>query len=120
TDPEYRALARRIWLQNFDPSPDDPSPEAALKTEKEQIERMAKAVVQLRARGVQVLFARLPSDGPFLAFENRSYPRARSWNGLLAATGAPGLYFEDYPELEGYKRSEERRVGKECRSRWSP
>ena len=102
TDPEYRALARRIWLQNFDPSPDDPSPAEALKTEKEQIERMVKAVAQLRARGVKVLFVRLPSSGPFLAFENRSYPRARSWNGLLAATGAPGLYFEDYPELEGY------------------
>ena len=67
---------------------------------------MAKAVVQLHARGVKVLFVRLPSDGPFLAFENRSYPRARSWNGLLAATGAPGLYFEDYPELEGYKLPE--------------
>ena len=24
------------------------------------------------------------------------------------------------PVEEGYKRSEERRVGKECRSRWSP
>ena len=33
------------------------------------------------------------------------------------------LLFEEEtkPELEGYeKRSEERRVGKECRSRWSP
>ena len=28
---------------------------------------------------------------------------------------------EGYPEIaEAYKRSEERRVGKECRSRWSP
>ena len=26
----------------------------------------------------------------------------------------------DDPEKQAYKRSEERRVGKECRSRWSP
>ena len=34
-----------------------------LKTEQEQIERMAKAVAKLRAHGVQVLFVRLPSSG---------------------------------------------------------
>src|SRR2546427_5937141 len=41
---------------------------------------------------------------------------------------ALGTYWDDYPEVharaargEGlHQRSEERRVGKECRSRWSP
>lgn len=102
TDPEYRALARRIWLQNFAPSDDDPPLEEALKTEKEQIEGMAKAVVQLRARGVKVLFVRLPSTGPYLDYERRDFPRARTWDTLLAATGAPGIHFEDYAELQGY------------------
>jgi hypothetical protein len=102
TDPEYRALARRIWMRNFEPAPDDPSPEEALKIGKQQIASMAMAVAQLRGRGVKVLFVRLPSNGPFLAYENREHPRARAWDGLLAATGAPGLYFEDYPELQGY------------------
>src|SRR5579859_2870156 len=27
---------------------------------------------------------------------------------------------ENHPEYHSYQRSEERRVGKECRSRWSP
>jgi hypothetical protein len=102
TDPGYRELARRIWRQNFQPSPSDPSPEEELKSEKEQIDRMAKAVAKLRARGVKVLFVRMPSSGEFLAFENREYPRARTWDALLAATGAPGIYFEDYPRLQGY------------------
>ena len=106
TDAGYRALARRIWLQGFEPSPHDPTPEEALKTEKEQIERMAKAVARLRGRGVKVLFVRLPSDGPFLAYENRTYPRARTWDALLAASGAPGIYFEDYPQLKGYNLPE--------------
>ena len=32
----------------------------------------------------------------------------------------PNLYLPDEPEYQIGKRSEERRVGKECRSRWSP
>ena len=102
TDPAYRALARSIWSEGFVTYPGDPTPEEMLKAEKEQIERAKKAVTQLRARGVQVLFIRLPSEGPYLAYEERFYPRARSWTSLLAATGAPGLYFSDYPELCGY------------------
>jgi hypothetical protein len=105
-DPEYRALARRIWLQEFVPSDDDPSPAEALKVEKEQIERMAKAVAQLRARGVKVLFVRMPSVGPYLEYENRNFPRARTWDALLAATGAPGIHFEDYPQMQGYNLPE--------------
>jgi hypothetical protein len=106
TDPEYRALTRRIWLQEFVPSDDDPSPAEALKIEKEQIERMAKAVAQLRARGVKALFVRMPSIGPFLEYENQNFPRARTWDALLAATGVPGIHFEDYPEMQGYNLPE--------------
>jgi hypothetical protein len=105
-DPEYKALARRVWAQDFEPSPDDPTPAEALKTEQEQIARMAKAVAQLRARGVPVLFVRMPSDGRYLEYENKVFPRARTWNALLAATGAPGIHFQDYPELQGYELPE--------------
>ena len=102
-DPEYRDLWRRIWRESFEPGPDDPTPAQALQTEKEQIERAARVVTKLRARGVQVLFVRMPSSGEYLSFENREFPRARTWAALLAATGAPGIYFEDYPELQGYQ-----------------
>jgi hypothetical protein len=102
TDLEYRALARSIWHRDLQPSPDEPSPQEALKTEKEQIERAAKVVARLRARGVKVLFVRMPSGGEYLAYENRHFPRARTWGALLAATGTPGIHFEDYPALQGY------------------
>jgi hypothetical protein len=102
-DPEYRDLWQRIWRDEFEPGPDDPTPAQALKTEKEQIERAARVVTKLRARGVQVLFVRMPSSGEYLSFENRAFPRARTWAALLAATGAPGIHFEDYPELQGYQ-----------------
>jgi hypothetical protein len=102
TDPEYRALARSIWHEDLQPSPDDPTPEEARKTEREQIARAAAVVAKLRAHGAKVLFARLPSSGEYLAYENRHFPRGRTWDALLAATGAPGIHFEDYPELQGY------------------
>ncbi len=102
TDPQYREMARNIWRQDFQPSDEDPSAEEARKTEKEQIDRMAKAVAKLRAQGVRVLFVRPPSTGEYLAYENREFPRARTWDALLAASGAPGIYFEDYPQLQGY------------------
>ena len=102
TDPAYRELARNIWREGFVVRSGDPSAQEMLKSEKEQIERSVKALAQLRQHGVQVLFARLPSDGEYLAYEERYFPRQRSWAGLLAATGAAGLYFSDYPELRGY------------------
>jgi hypothetical protein len=102
-DPAYLALVRGLLLQTLEPSRDDPSPAQALAAENEQIGRAVKAVAQLKARGAQVLFVRLPSSGAYLAYENSKFPRARTWDVLLAATGAPGIHFEDYPELQGYE-----------------
>jgi hypothetical protein len=104
-DPQYRELARNIWRQGFDPGR-YPPPQKLKEITKAQIDGTAKAVATLRARGVQVLFVRLPSSGEYLAFENRMYPRAQAWDQLLKVTGAPGLYFEDYPELRGYELPE--------------
>jgi hypothetical protein len=101
TDPAYRQLARSIWHQRFVPAA-DPPPEKLRKTIAEQIERMARAVAMLRARGVQVLFVRAPSDGEYLVYEHRLFPRASTWDALVSASGAPGIHFEDYPQLQGY------------------
>jgi hypothetical protein len=109
-DPDYNALARKIWLQRFEPSPNDLPPEKQRQLETEQIARAAKAVATLRARGVKVLFVRPPSDGPYLEFENHKYPRAVTWDALLAATGAPGIHFQDYPELQGFELPENSHV----------
>jgi hypothetical protein len=102
TDPQYRQLSRDIWHEGFQPSPDDPTPEEIQKTRDEQIARAAKAVSALRGRGVRVLFVRMPSDGEYLVYEDQMFPRDSSWKALLEATGAPGIHFEDYPELQGY------------------
>ena len=105
-DPEYRELTRTIWRQDFAPSPEDPPQAEADKTRDEQIDRAVKAVAKLRARGVKVLFVRAPSTGPYLEYDNRLFPRATSWDVLLAKSGAPGIHFEDYPELQGLEQPE--------------
>jgi hypothetical protein len=99
-DTEYRALARRIWAQKFVPSVDDLPAEKIKRTTNEQIDRVSAVVAKLRARGIKVLFVRPPSAGPYLEFDNRLYPRATTWDVLLARSGSPGIHFEDYPELQ--------------------
>ena len=100
TDPEYRALARRVWAQDFNSPPDD-APKTH-KTTDEAISKAAAAIATLRARGVRVLFLRAPSSGEYYAYEQRDFPRANTWDLLLERTHTPGIHFEDYPELQGY------------------
>ncbi len=101
-DPAYAKLAQSIWAQHFAPSPDDPSPAQLQKMIDEQIDRAAVAVAKLRRRNVQVIFVRTPSAGGYLAFEDKVFPRAKTWDVLLAKTGAPAVHFQDYPEMRGY------------------
>ncbi len=119
-DPDYRALCRRVWAQEFDPPSTDPKEIAETrKTRDAQIERMVKAIATLRARGVPVVFVREPSAGDYLAYENRDYPRAETWDPLLARTGAPGIYFSDYPQLTHYDLPEWSHMSKASAERYT-
>jgi hypothetical protein len=53
-----------------------------------------------------VIFVRPPSGERYLEFENRVFPRAETWDVLLAESGVPGIHFEDHPELQGYRLPE--------------
>jgi hypothetical protein len=107
-DPAYRALVRGIWIEHLSgpPPPTMDTPAKLRKTIDQQIGRAVAAVAKLRARGVQVLFVRPPSTGPYLAFEDKVFPRATTWDVLLQRTGAPGIHFQDYPQLQGYEQPE--------------
>ncbi|HEX3895198.1 MAG TPA: hypothetical protein VHW73_03220 [Rudaea sp.] len=108
TDIEYRDLARSIWAQHFDgpPPPSMDTPEKLQKIIDTQIQRAVDAVAKLRARGVPVLFVRPPTAGRYLEFDNKVFAREHTWDLLLARTGAPGIHFADYPELQGYELPE--------------
>jgi hypothetical protein len=82
------------------------TPAALQRVVDTQITRATAAVATLRARGVEVLFVRMPSIGPFYAMEEKVLPRARTWDVLLQRTHAPGIHFMDYPQLQGYQQPE--------------
>jgi hypothetical protein len=98
-DPQYRGLAQYIWAQFFDVPPPGINPDDFPRIFDDQINRSAAAVAKLRARGVEVIFVRPPSSGRYLDYERRDFPREKTWDQLLARTGAPGIHFEDYPEM---------------------
>ena len=104
TDIAYRDLCRSIWAEEFTgpPPPNMDTPEKLQKLVGEQIDRATKAVATLRARGVRVLFVRMPSAGEYYAFEQKVFPRAKTWDVLLQRTGAAGIHFEDHPQMQGY------------------
>lgn len=59
----------------------------------------AETVRKFRARGGKVVFVRFPHAGPLKEVEDKVTPRAGPWERILKESGAPGIYYSDYPEL---------------------
>ena len=106
-DPEYQELAKQIWAQRgyIDEAP-PPVRENIFKNRPEQIERAVAAFEKLRERGVEVVFVTLPYEGFYARNEEAIAPRAEFWEEELERTGAPGLHFQDHPEMQGYELPE--------------
>ena len=105
---ELQTRIQQIWLPLFTPPP-PPSylpREVFGKHMGQAIEQRFKdtvaAVAKLRARGGKIVFVRFPHDGELKALEDRLNPRGHEWDRLLKETGAPGIYYEDYPELSSF------------------
>jgi hypothetical protein len=105
---ELARMIQQIWLPLFTPPP-PPSyipKDVFMATMKKAIEQrfhdVVTAVQKLRARGGKIVFVRLPYTGGLKALEDRDTPRAQTWDPLLKGTAAPGIYYEDYPELSGF------------------
>lgn len=107
-DPVYRTMARNIWKQRFagPPPPVMDTPEKLHKLVNTQIDRAVAATAKLRKRGARIVFVRLPSGGDYYAFEQKVFPRAKTWDVLLERTQVFGIHFEDYATLQGYETPE--------------
>ena len=67
-----------------------------------------------------VVFVRHPTAGGYLEFEHRAFPRERTWDVLLARTGARGVHFEDHPELaEGLEFPEWSHMSRDSAERYT-
>ena len=105
---ELARMTQQIWLPLFTPPP-PPSyiPQAEFaKSMGQAIEQrfhdVAAAVQKLRSRGGKIVFVRLPNSGGLKALEDRQTPRAAVWDRVIKDTAAPGIYYEDFPELAGF------------------
>lgn len=104
TDPARRNQIRAAWLFPDPPSKDPVEQQLAEReTVRQQVLWREKAAVdKIRARGGRVIYIRFPSSGGVLAKEEADFPRALTWDALLAVTGAPGIHFQDYPQLASF------------------
>ncbi|HEX9640033.1 MAG TPA: hypothetical protein VGB13_01825 [Candidatus Krumholzibacteria bacterium] len=98
-------LIQQTWIPLFTPPPPPPhlGPEefqGMMQTNAESVlERIRVAVEQVRSGGGKVVFLRPPSTGMVRELEKKFSPRAQTWDLMLQVTGAPGIHFEDYPQL---------------------
>lgn len=99
TDQGLQTHAKKVW-RGFDRGP----LEAALIAR--AIEESRVAVEKIRARGGKVVFVRSPSNGEYYSRELRNTPRATTWDALLRESGAFGIHFDDYPEMQGLELPE--------------
>lgn len=95
TDEFLRDHARWVW----GPFSGEPRIEAA--DAERIVEQTNKHVQMIRARGGEVVFVRAPSAGLYLESERQGQPRARTWDRLIAVTGAYGIHFEDHAAMQG-------------------
>jgi len=105
---ELQKRIQQIWLPLFTPPP-PPSyvpKDVFMAKMKDAIETRfrdtVRAVEKLRARGGKIVFVRLPVSGGLKALEDQTTPRKQTWDPLLQGTRAPGIYFEDFPELASF------------------
>src|SRR5438552_15941068 len=103
-------LARRIqqiWLPLFQPPPPTYVPKDVFMKQMgeaigERFRDIADAVAKIRARGGKIVFVRFPHSGGLKEIEDRDQPREKTWDPLLKMTGAPGIYYSDFPDLSGF------------------
>ena len=62
----------------------------------------AKHIATLRARGVKVVFVRMPVQGPLVQKEEAIVPLAFGWGRLVQENGVPAINFADHPELSSF------------------
>src|SRR5215471_5499077 len=105
---ELAKRIQQIWIPLFTPPP-PPSyipKDVFMARIKEGIEKrfadVTTAVAKIRARGGKIVFVRFPHSGGLKELEDRTTPRDQTWDPLLKMTGAPGIYYSDFPDLAGF------------------
>jgi hypothetical protein len=105
---ELARTIQQIWIPLFTPPPPPtyiPKEEFGKKMGRgieQRFHDVSATVQKLRARGGRIVFVRFPHSGGLKDLEDRTTPRAGIWDRVIKDTGAPGIYYEDFPELSGF------------------
>src|SRR5213078_4821006 len=105
---ELAKRIQQIWIPLFTP----PAPPTYIPKDvffakmNEDIQKrfadVTAAVEKIRSRGGKIVFVRFPSTGGLKELEDRITPREKTWDPLLKMTGAPGVYYSDFPDLSAF------------------
>jgi hypothetical protein len=99
---------QQIWIPLFTPPPPPtyiPKDVFFAEMEKaigKRFQDIVTAVRKIRGRSGKIVFVRFPHTGGLKQIEDRDTPREKTWDPLLKMTGAPGIYYSDFPELSGF------------------
>lgn len=105
---KLQSTIQQIWLPLFSlpPPPTYIPREEFMAKIKEATETRFRdtnaAVEKLRARGGKIIFVRLPVSGGLKTLEDQTAPRSQIWDRVIKDTAAPGIYYEDFPELSSF------------------
>ncbi len=89
-----RRLEKFLEIHERRPPLTDADWSAAVGQIEEWIER-------IQGRGGRVVLVRFPTTEDQWAYEQQTYPRAKYWDTLAAATSAATVHFQDSPALSG-------------------
>jgi hypothetical protein len=112
TDRRLQDHAKKVWMQRDRGGPDADTITNAIEDARQSVER-------IRAHGGDVAFVRSPSAGAYYDRELRNVPRDKTWDRLLRETGAFGIHFEDYPEMQGLEVPEWSHLSRESATRFT-
>jgi hypothetical protein len=107
-DGELARRIQQIWIPLFTPPPPptyipkDVFMAGIGKAIETRFRDTVSAVEKIRARGGKIVFVRFPVLGKLKEIEDQITPRDKIWEPLLKSTAAPGIYFEDFPELASF------------------
>jgi len=119
SDSAHQKLIQDYWTA-FLNMPMEPPPPGVFEQLQEDIRQsVTEQVRAIRSRGGEVVFVRFPSADEFLDFERRIFPREMFWDPLIEATGAVGIHFEDYPELQDVRLPEWSHIHSEDKTRFT-
>jgi hypothetical protein len=105
---ELAKRIQQIWIPLFTPPPPptyipkDVFVAQVNKAIEKRFRDVPAAIGKIRARGGKIVFVQFPHSGGLKALEDRETPREKTWEPLLKLTGAPGIYYSDFPELAGF------------------